>query len=360
MFICKAVDGTCKKLTSLDSLGNGGGGVTPPGPTPGGGPVTIKFPVGINGRNEALDVLNIQVALIQVGPANGGQTPDFAIDGICGPKTKAAIQKFQLQHFGWKGCDGLIEPGKQTLAKLNELLGHGGGGGIPILGTGPGGAAKQALLPATPAAPPTELQKGIALALKWILAAQTNVISAIPYVNSKDTPGPFQVFGREFRMRQLNNHFLIDKTPAKMANTRFVLKTFDRMRQVFERPGGLWGEAAFEKDPLNDNTVFAYTWWGGFFKGGQHRVEKQHKIRLDSIFLSPPFNPLIEERKAFTIIHELAHFVGHPEFIDDHAYNFQGQMKKINNLPPHLKLLNAESYSNFAYEVANGKPAPIF
>ncbi|HZO54613.1 MAG TPA: hypothetical protein VFB63_18005 [Bryobacteraceae bacterium] len=356
MFICKTVGGVCKKLHSLSSLGSEEP-PTPPGPTPGGA-ITIKFPVGIKGKNDTLDVLTIQSALIQVGPANGGATPDLAMDGICGPKTIAAIQKFQLKHFGWKGCDGLIEPGKQTIAKINEILGR--GGAIPILGGGPGGAAKQASAPGGPIAPPTQLQMGIELALKWVLAAQVNVTTAIPYINTKDTPGGFTVFSREFHMRRLNKHFQIDKTHAKTQNAHFVLKTFDRMRQVFERPGGLWGEAAFETDPLNDNTVYAYTWWGGFFKGGQHRIEKKKKIRLDSIFLSPPFNPLVQERKAFTIIHELAHFVGHPQLIDDHAYNFQGNMKRMNALPPFLRLLNAESYANFAYEVANGKDAPIF
>ncbi|MEP7366819.1 MAG: M35 family metallo-endopeptidase, partial [Acidobacteriota bacterium] len=354
VFICKTVGGVCKKLQSLNSLGNDDPPI-PPGPAPGGA-VTIKFPVGLKGRNDTLDVLTIQSALIRVTPANGGADPNLAMDGICGPKTIAAIQKFQLHHFGWKGCDGLIEPGRQTINKIDEIL----GGGIPILGGGPGGASKLASSPGGDIVPPTQLQMGIELALKWILASQTNVVSAIPFINTKDTPGGLSVFSREFRMRQLNKHFQIDKTHAKTQHAHFVLNTFDRMRQVFERPGGLWGEAAFQPDPLNDNTVYAYTWWGGFFKGGQHRVEKKQKIRLDTVFLSPPFNPLVQERKAFTIIHELAHFVGNPEFIDDHAYNFQGNMKRMNALPPNLRLLNAESYANFAYEVANGKDAPIF
>lgn len=38
-----------------------------------------------------------------------------------GPKTNGAIQSFQLKHFGWSGADGRVDPGRQTLAKLNEL-----------------------------------------------------------------------------------------------------------------------------------------------------------------------------------------------------------------------------------------------
>jgi hypothetical protein len=43
------------------------------------------------------------------------------VDGKCGTKTKKAIQLFQLHHFGWSGADGRVDPGQQTLAKLNEF-----------------------------------------------------------------------------------------------------------------------------------------------------------------------------------------------------------------------------------------------
>ena len=46
--------------------------------------------------------------------------PFLAIDGLYGPKTRAAIGQFQqvqLQIF-----DELVEPGKNTIIRLNEIV----------------------------------------------------------------------------------------------------------------------------------------------------------------------------------------------------------------------------------------------
>lgn len=80
----------------------------------------ISASVGINGINHADDVVTVQKLLNNVPEMNGGPKVKLKIDGICGPKTKSAIQAFQLKHFGWSGADGRVDPGKQTLAKLNE------------------------------------------------------------------------------------------------------------------------------------------------------------------------------------------------------------------------------------------------
>lgn len=81
---------------------------------------TILGSVGINGNNYANDVKTVQELLNQVPYISGGPTPPLKVDSICGPKTKDAIQKFQLRHFGWGGADGRVDPNGPTLAKLNE------------------------------------------------------------------------------------------------------------------------------------------------------------------------------------------------------------------------------------------------
>ena len=92
---------------------------------------TISASVGaMGGINRANDVITVQELLNGVTPAQGGPAPSLAVDGICGPLTKKAIQAFQLEHFGWKGADGRVDPGQQTLAKLNELS-TGGPPGVP-------------------------------------------------------------------------------------------------------------------------------------------------------------------------------------------------------------------------------------
>src|SRR5260370_8860058 len=87
------------------------------------GPVAISAPVGRGplARNHADDVRTIQDALTQVTVAGaaGGPIPFLAVDGICGPRTNAAIARFQqvpLQIF-----DGVIEPHKNTIVPLNEI-----------------------------------------------------------------------------------------------------------------------------------------------------------------------------------------------------------------------------------------------
>ena len=64
----------------------------------------------------------IQDALNRVTVANaaGGPMPFLAVDGICGPKTNAAIARFQQVQL--KIFDGVIEPNKKTILKLNEIL----------------------------------------------------------------------------------------------------------------------------------------------------------------------------------------------------------------------------------------------
>lgn len=84
---------------------------------------SIEKPVGDGqkARNLYNDVVTIQQLLNDITPANGGANPPLKVDGKCGPKTKGAIQKFQLQHFGWKLADARVDPGGATLAKMNAL-----------------------------------------------------------------------------------------------------------------------------------------------------------------------------------------------------------------------------------------------
>jgi hypothetical protein len=96
-------------------------------------PRSISAPVGQNCPNYASDVKTVQELINKVPPHEGGLTPDkkLVIDGACGSKTRDAISKFQLKHFGWSGADCKVEPNKQTLAKLNSFDTGPGGGAAP-------------------------------------------------------------------------------------------------------------------------------------------------------------------------------------------------------------------------------------
>lgn len=77
--------------------------------------------VGAGGSNLHQDVVTVQELLNGVSPDNGGAKPVLKVDGIAGPKTRNAIQVFQLKHFGWKLADARVDPDGATLRKLNEL-----------------------------------------------------------------------------------------------------------------------------------------------------------------------------------------------------------------------------------------------
>jgi hypothetical protein len=341
-FTCKRLRAECKQT---DLPGIGGGQL--PGSV--GGPVVISASVGNRGRNLHHDTVTIQDALNRVPAAQGGANPPLTADGICGARTIAAIQAFQLKHFGWNGADGLVEPNRQTIAKLNEILGT----DIAAKAGAGGAGAGTLVLP--------DLTASLARAMLLVRAAQNNLIAASPVLESSGgSSGTFEVFGREFKMRALNQHFEIDRFPNKRQIFNIILNVYDRMKQVFQRPGGLWGPATFEPDPVNDPSL-AYTNFAGFFKGGQFRMHRGQRIRLDTIYVCLAFTRLQTlDEQALVHVHELAHFVGRPEFIGDHAYNFQENGARLRRLPPNLKVLTAESYSNFAWEAAHpGIPVPI-
>jgi peptidoglycan hydrolase-like protein with peptidoglycan-binding domain len=85
----------------------------------------IQASVGNDGANGRTDVESIQLLLNAVPAAAGGADPDLKVDGICGPKTKAAILHFQLRQFGNRLADGKVDPAGPTMSKLNELAGRG-------------------------------------------------------------------------------------------------------------------------------------------------------------------------------------------------------------------------------------------
>lgn len=85
-------------------------------------PITINDKVGINCRNEPADVLKIKDALNRVPADQGRAQPPLVVNGVCDKHTTDVIQKFQLKQFGWRGADGKIFPGGETITRINQLL----------------------------------------------------------------------------------------------------------------------------------------------------------------------------------------------------------------------------------------------
>jgi peptidoglycan hydrolase-like protein with peptidoglycan-binding domain len=77
----------------------------------------IGASVGVGGTNREEDVREIQVLLDATPAGQGGPNPVLDIDGWCGQETIAAIRAYQQKQFGWQ--DGRVDPGKNTIGRLN-------------------------------------------------------------------------------------------------------------------------------------------------------------------------------------------------------------------------------------------------
>jgi hypothetical protein len=75
---------------------------------------------GKSARNFPEDVETIQELLNLVQPGAGGPHPALTITGKVDDRTYEAIGRFQQRQFGWK--DGVVDPDKITLRRLNEIV----------------------------------------------------------------------------------------------------------------------------------------------------------------------------------------------------------------------------------------------
>ena len=179
---------------------------------------------------------------------------------------------------------------------------------------------------------------------------------ALPVADQNPPAAKIGFFDREFLMRLINKHFDVDNYPKPGHSVEWLRGIFLQMQFVFLRPGGLWGPNIFEMDPEpkgNDN-LYAYTWWGGFHLPGV----KHGTIRRDTVYLCPVLDRCPRDDAVQTIVHELAHFVGpgvnHSNRVDDYAYG-QWDDLKMKWLKPYLRMHNAESFGNFAFEAQFGR-----
>jgi len=331
MFICPSGGGICVEAPNPPGWLVTPAQFEPPLPVP----LTISDSVGLNGRNIYSDVISIQRALNMIVSSDGGAIPSLTVDGVCGPLTRGAIQKFQVRHFGWSQADSLVEPGKQTIAKINELL-------AKVIQKPPGMADLIRAWGLTPEQVVPDIDASFHMARGWVQAAR----AALPMSTGA---------------RLLQKYFLLDQHPNQPGIYGRVSSVFELMHQFFARPGGLWGAQAFQPEPVlsHPGDMIAWCHSGGFFLGGQV-VRAKHQItgevfqmRLDSIFVTFRFILMSREQRAYTIVHELAHFVGRsPDIVDNGAYFHKGTAQA---LPAAVRPARADFYSMFAFEAATGQ-----
>ncbi len=311
---------------------------TPTLPTGAAGPIAISKPVGQGqlARNLPDDVKIIQEALngVTVMGVVGGPMPFLAVDGIKGPKTQAAILNFQRVQVKSINADGLVEPGKQTILRLNEIV-------APVS--------------------KFDLNAKLAASLPLVRAALSAAIQNLRAVitSGPGTPGPAAL-----AEDRLNRHFRLNTVDASRQSEGRVnlFETYSEMALVVNQPDlfGMFGAIdAFDVDPRN--AKIALTTAQGVFepplKDGADNPARH--VRLGLGFFAPD---VTAEFAAFILIHELAHFTGRRdgESIVDNGRGWFDDVF-IKPLGVDQRRLNADSYASFAHECRTGSAArPTF
>ncbi len=326
-------------------------------------PISISRPVGQGGANAPADVRVIQQALNRVCEADGGPSPLLLPDSIAGPKTCAAISKFQTRQIGF--ADGRVDPGKRTIAALNRLgaspfraqavtapqPGAGGKGGAS---GGPGFSVtyenmRRVYLDLVPAA-----HSCVFAALAAIAASEDGVRRGTPSA----TP----------QRKLLDKHFRLNANPSAAADLRLIKANFQKMSTLLAKNAAI-AEATFVGAPgvyaLKDiahSGVLAISIPGGVNMKGQTygitlRNGQKFTLGADKIVLQVIFFFATEDLMVDTLIHEMAHFIGAaqgPDLIDDPPGRSSAQ-SFIDKLTPAQRPRIAECYSLFAYEAKFGR-----
>lgn len=299
-------------------------------------PIQLTAPVGLGpkARNYPHEVTAIQRGLNALYLADRGTNERLAVDGLCGPKTRRVIHQFQVRQFGPAQADTLIEPGRQTLARLNELLAT-----RPVVAATLEDYAARLGLPVESLR--LALEQSFSLARDWIRAGyyRTTAPHGDPLVRKY-----FQLPGQSAPDRALDQ----------------VRRIFARLHHFFQRPGGIWGEAVFEPEPVfRWNGDRAWTTPGGYLLPGQtavatHPTGAQFTIRLDTVYYTGRFLMETSECRAFVIVHELCHLVGGiGEITDSHGYAHRPP--GIEQLTPAQRLTTTDCYAMLAFEAGTGR-----
>ncbi len=316
--------------------------------------------VGIGGLNKTADVHLVQQYLNSVLPADGGPDLVLAEDGIIGPKTKAAIAKFQTQvlHFH----DGRVDVNGPTIKALTKHIleapqvpmGKLGAPESPNSKTPGAGTPNVAPIPST-------LGVEIVAMANMILRILEPRLQALRFQLTRVTPN---------MMALLNKHFANGKERVDTQDIRRVQKVLADIH-FFVARFNAFGKQPSENvilfDPVPNPDFIGRTVRGGNKLGiNKIQIYQDKKTGVvsknpgQSIWLSRAFETTPSHEKHWTVLHEFAHFVGgrdgKPDRIDDidKAYSNESKFQSISKFK---RLHNAESISLFFLEFAVGTDA---
>jgi hypothetical protein len=322
--------------------------------------VSISGSVGLGGKNRPDDVRAIQQALNDFSVAEGGPSPQLAVDGLVGPKTLAAIRKFQSHHLGFS--DGRVDPGGPTLSKLNRSLSS--------------GSLVESNAPAPPPKDPLHNAKvatGLVLlamadARQCINAARMVLDNAIRAV-ATSSPG---LFGNA-AIEKCQFHFRFQDTNHPLAELTRIREVFDLMSRqqlnsIDDFDGYFSGrEGTFVADLSGKRagSIVAHTSFGGARISPPTRyrnadIPDSPVYQTNHIYIMPQAGDELPDLWVRTVIHELAHFCGpddkSKERIDDYGYGWpDGPNYYYRSVTPHQRCRNGDSFASFAFHCRYGR-----
>lgn len=282
-------------------------------------------------RNYPDDVAKIQTALNRFTPLAGGPLPPLVIDGLCGPKTRAAIHHFQkkwdLLPKGWKVPDGIVDPDGQTIRRLR---------------TGAG----------APTNLPADFMARIPRVIGVLTATRAALTLARTFLQRGSGAGsaglPSLASVGEAEAGKVDRHFHVRKLANPLRRVGEIERMYlNMLTAIGYVPQGV--VVAADEPPNLAVGAFMFTFAGGYH---QRKLSDTYEgIQVASIYLCPKSRTLGPDAFTYAMIHELAHYTGPTsDGVTDHAY-FHRNPAAYRALTPYLAFRNADSYSQLAFDL---------
>lgn len=294
----------------------------------------ISASVGVGGANRADDVRTVQELLNDVTPPRGGPVPLLVVDGLCGPKTNAAIRNFQSKQQ-LPVVDGRADPDGPTMQALNSERAN---------KSAPEGDRRQReatrLATATSILP--DAQSAVQRAIGLVEAAMNFVMLGNGLTTSDEA---FKFVDKHFKFAGLSrDHTLADLSILKV--------TYNRMKTVLRGKMGvtgteIFGANMFDVDPAPGTSppqAKAYV-----------PKEDDGEVRASRIYWTDAIDGHPRDRFLYLTLHELGHFVDEEDpalEIVDHGYAFFGTVLALDH---EKRMHNADNYAMMAFERSFGR-----
>jgi peptidoglycan hydrolase-like protein with peptidoglycan-binding domain len=315
---------------------------TPDGADPHDGlalPVSISASVGLGARNQSDDVKTIQMALNRFPVSMGGPSPKLKPDGIVGPLTAGAIEKFQRRQLGF--TDQKIDPEKKTIERINQLL-------STVWVAVPDRTMKKVY------------ESIIPKALSCAMAADIALSAARPaFLN------PPQGSGDPAMTALVNKYFLLDQNSNAANDFAMIGKLYKSMIALLSRNQSgelktfIPAPGRFSASRILISGVVALSYPNGVNLTSVTKGKAQDGSAFEApdnkVLIMPPFTFATLDYQITTIVHELGHFLGPPDgsadMIDDPPGGSSAP-SEIAKLPVRMRPRIADNYAKFAFEAA--------